>query len=124
VSWHKENLNAEVILGKVVLWNVSHVNLRAMCANSINFYTLFEVICDSNNLGVIALDVYLFDLTIAEPSNVSAQKVFKQNSVFLEVASGHKSCVHDNVICFFMITQHRHQMLGYKLMIVLFVTLI
>ena len=66
---------------------------------------------------MVTLNRDLFDLPLTERSDISAQEVFEQNSIFLEVTGSHESGIHDDVIGLVVVAQDTHEVLVHVLLV-------
>ena len=78
MTWYKEHFDLEGIVWKVIVGNVCHIYFSFVLHNGIDFDTVLQIVCNSNYLWMITLHINLLDLTLAEPINISPNKVFKQ----------------------------------------------
>jgi hypothetical protein len=118
MSRNKQNFDSKWIIWEIIFRNICNINLRSLLWYTINFYSLFQIICNSNNLRMVTFNIYLLNFSLTKSANVTSQEIFKQKWVFFKISNCHKSWIHNNIISFFMIAQYFHQMIINEFLII------
>ena len=98
MTGYKEYFDPEIIIFEVIFWNLGDVDSSLVLSDSIYLDTVFDIVCDCNDLWMIAFDIYLLDLTLAEHTNLHPQKVFIKNCILFQISRSHKPHEHYDVI--------------------------
>jgi len=111
VAGDEQYLHSEIIIFKVVFWDLGDVDPGLELCDCVDFDALRQVVCDGNDLRMVALNINLFDFSLAESGDVHSQEVLVQYRVFLEVRGCHEAHVHDYVVGCVVVAECCHEML-------------
>ena len=107
----EQHLHSEIIIFKVVLWDLGDVDPGLELCDCVDFDALRQVVCDGDDLRMVALNINLLNFPLAESGDVHSQEVLVQNGVLLEVCGCHEAHVHDYVVGCVVVAECRHKML-------------
>lgn len=98
MTWNEKYFHSKIVVLEGVLRNLRLINSRLVLSYCVYFYSMLHVVCDCDDLHVVALDVDLFYLTRTESCNIHSYKVFIKDGVLLQICSSHKSHIHDYIV--------------------------
>ena len=74
----EKQLYPKLHIFKIVLRNKGHIYFIVVSADCVDFDAVLEIIGNRNNLRVVTFYIDLFYFSLAEASDIPAQKIFKQ----------------------------------------------